>query len=320
MVPMENPLVSILIPVFNREEFIADCIRSALAQTYPNVEIVIADNASTDRTLEICQNFAQDDDRVRVFDNASNLGPVRNWKVCADHANGDFCKILFSDDLLEPTCIEKMLRPLMDSNVGLSVCAARIGETPERSSPGYFANISGQNRILRLKTEDYLPFLLFGDAPLSPGAVMLRRRDLLANIRSDFATATPRTFANHGAGPDLMVSLLTMEDYANVTVFQEPLVFFRVHPGSFTTENRDNAIRESYDTIWNYYLKNYISVRLWRGRVFNAWLNKGVKTGEGPRPWFRNREGRGTLTEVLAGLGSTPAFLRYKKRHRKRKF
>ena len=96
------PTVSILIPVFNREEFLPDCIQSALSQKYTDFEIIVVDNASNDRSWEIAKDFALNDSRVRVFRNDVNVGPVRNWQRCLDEATGEYAKFLFSDDLMLP--------------------------------------------------------------------------------------------------------------------------------------------------------------------------------------------------------------------------
>ena len=101
--------VSILIPVYNREDYIGPCIESALSQTYPNLEVIISDNASTDRTWQVVQQYVAQDSRVKAVQNESNLGPVRNWKVAVDLATGAYGKILWSDDLISSNYIESCL-------------------------------------------------------------------------------------------------------------------------------------------------------------------------------------------------------------------
>ena len=123
---MDQALVSILIPVYNREEFIGECIESALVQTFASIEIVVVDNASTDKTWEICQQFAAKDHRVRVFQNDINIGPVRNWLACVMQARGEYTKILWSDDLIHPDFLEKMLPYLEDPCVGFVYSSAYI--------------------------------------------------------------------------------------------------------------------------------------------------------------------------------------------------
>lgn len=107
--------VSILIPVYNREKLIAETIESALAQAYENFEIIIVDNASTDKTWEILEHYSNQDWRVKIFRNETNIGPVRNWMRCVDEATGFYGKILWSDDLIAPTFLEKTI-PFLETN------------------------------------------------------------------------------------------------------------------------------------------------------------------------------------------------------------
>src|SRR5437879_4126737 len=100
---MTVPLVSILIPLYNREQLLGPCIQSALDQTVRGFEVVIVDNASTDGTWQVCQAFAAKDSRVRIFRDPVNIGPVRNLQRCIQEARGQYGKILFSDDLIKPT-------------------------------------------------------------------------------------------------------------------------------------------------------------------------------------------------------------------------
>src|SRR2546427_6401542 len=106
---MTAPLVSILIPVYNRKQLVGPCIQSALDQTVREFEVVIVDNASTDGTWQVCEAFAAKDKRVRVIRDPLNVGPVRNWQRCMQEAGGLYGKILFSDDLIEPTFLERTL-------------------------------------------------------------------------------------------------------------------------------------------------------------------------------------------------------------------
>ena len=98
---MTSPLVSVLIPVYNRASLISAAIESSLAQTYQNIEIIIVDNCSTDGTYEVVQRYARCDARVKCWRNDENVGAIRNWIKCLDYSHGEYIKILFSDDWLE---------------------------------------------------------------------------------------------------------------------------------------------------------------------------------------------------------------------------
>lgn len=115
------PFVSICIPTYNGASYLKACLDSALAQTYSDFEVLVLDDQSTDHSLQIAQNYAMRDPRVRVECNKENLGLVRNWNRCALLARGEWIKFLFQDDLLEPNCLEKMLE-VSDSNTSMVVC------------------------------------------------------------------------------------------------------------------------------------------------------------------------------------------------------
>jgi len=101
------PLVSICIPTHNGARWIERSLRSAMSQTYQPVEILIVDDASTDDTAKIATSFH--DPRIRVEVNKSKLGLVRNWNRCITLSKGTLVKFLFQDDMLYPTCVEKMV-------------------------------------------------------------------------------------------------------------------------------------------------------------------------------------------------------------------
>ena len=81
------PLVSICIPNYNNAQFIGEAIESSIAQTYPNLEIIVVDNVSTDNSWEIIQNYAQHK-YVKVFLNEKNLGMVGNFRRTYEYSNG----------------------------------------------------------------------------------------------------------------------------------------------------------------------------------------------------------------------------------------
>jgi glycosyltransferase involved in cell wall biosynthesis len=99
-----EPLVSVIVPVLNGERHVGACISSILDQSYTNFELVIANNASTDRTAEIIASF--DDTRIRVLPGiAERLDVHSNWTRAVSSARGEFVKIVCHDDLMLPECL-----------------------------------------------------------------------------------------------------------------------------------------------------------------------------------------------------------------------
>lgn len=288
------PFVSILIPVFNREQYIAECIESALAQTYPYFEIVIVDNASTDLTAKICQDFANRHNKIRFFENENNIGPVRNWQRCAREAKGQFVKILFSDDLLMADCLQDMVRKLT-KEVAFVYSACFVGASMEQSMLRY--NAAGDAQLTQAQ---FINALSNGDAPISPGAVLLRTDDLRKNLHTSFATSTAQEFDRYGAGPDIMISLLTSENYLSICAITKPLIFFRVHSGSFTLQNTGNAVRECYRSALSLYLKTRYGSDAWMRYLALQWLGEIIKVKKisNPKKFIQKYEGVGTTSEV----------------------
>lgn len=112
MTSTARPLVSVVIPVYNGERYLADAIRSVLAQTYPNFDLTIGNNHSTDRTLEIAQEFAAVDPRVRVvtYPKFVNVVDSHNTAFTLISENAKYCKILGADDWYFPHCIEELVK------------------------------------------------------------------------------------------------------------------------------------------------------------------------------------------------------------------
>ena len=110
---MEKDLVSVCIPVFNSELTIKNTIASALCQTYTNLELVIVDNHSTDRTWEVVNSIT--DSRIKKFQNDSNIGMTGNWNKCLEHASGEYIHFLCGDDIILPDCIEKKMLKIKES-------------------------------------------------------------------------------------------------------------------------------------------------------------------------------------------------------------
>jgi glycosyltransferase involved in cell wall biosynthesis len=101
--------VSICVPAFNAAPYLRQCLESALAQTFGDFELVLVDNASTDDTFAIASEYARHDRRMRLYRNPINLGANGNFSRCTDLAEGEWLKILCTDDWLQPTCIERLL-------------------------------------------------------------------------------------------------------------------------------------------------------------------------------------------------------------------
>jgi len=239
-------IVSILVPVWNREREIQNAIDSALAQTIQNIEVVVVDNCSSDRTFEVITEKARLDKRVRVYRNSENIGPVRNWQRCAELATAPFSKLLFSDDLLAPTFLEKTLPELFSGDCGLVYCPAQVGTTHWSGVVQYKAFLDKT----RMSRDYFLRACLLVEhfAPYSPGACLLRTKDLRMNLYANVEGVTNYDFSKSGAGVDWLLYLLTACAYGHVSYIPEPLVFFLSHQQNLSCLPEYHA-NEGYDII-----------------------------------------------------------------------
>lgn len=249
-----NKLVSILIPVYNRENLIEETVQSALNQTYKNIEIIVVDNQSTDNTWEILQKLASQYERIKIFQNERNIGPVRNWKRCIDEANGEYGKILWSDDLIAPQFLEKTVPYLENEDVGFVFTGTEIFiDGTNKQSSHYFI---GETSLY--ESEQYVNGVLFDENyPVSPACALFRLKDLQINLLVDIPNKVNSDFSMHAIGNDLLIFLLTAHQYKNFAFVNEKLSFFRAHEGSISIQSNDGKLPLHYNLASAYFVENY---------------------------------------------------------------
>lgn len=119
-----NPRVSIGLPVYNGEAYLEEALTSILSQTYENFELIISDNASTDRTEAICRSYADADERIRYVRHEENRGVSANFNVLVSLARGEYFRWACYDDTIEPTCIERCVE-VLDADPDTVLCYPR---------------------------------------------------------------------------------------------------------------------------------------------------------------------------------------------------
>ena len=241
-VGQSSPLVSIVIPVFNRCAYIIEALDSALSQEYNNIEIVICDNASTDGTFEICVAYASALRQVTIARHASNIGPVPNWLSCVRLAKGDLIKFLFSDDILLPNCLSAMVDQLTEA-CGLVYSACFMGPSLTTAQTLYASRWHKDILSRRLALLDYA---LLRTLPVSPCAALLRKEDVITSLENSLAEPPCLESIQTGAGPDVYLFLDVLLCYTHITRINRPLVFFRSHDDSFTTGKARLSVLRGY--------------------------------------------------------------------------
>jgi glycosyltransferase involved in cell wall biosynthesis len=115
----------VCVPAYNAEHTIERCLRSVLAQDLSEAEIVLVDNCSTDRTCELAAATLHDFHHARIVRNSANVGRVGNWNRCIDEARGKFVKFMFTNDVLKPGALRKLLESVAhDDEMVMAASAA----------------------------------------------------------------------------------------------------------------------------------------------------------------------------------------------------
>lgn len=118
---MTSELVSIIIPVYRVEKFLSRCLESVLNQTYRNIEIILVDDGSPDKSGDICEQYAKVDSRIKVYHKMNGgLSDARNYGV--ERANGSFITFIDSDDYIASDYIEYLYQLIQKYNSDISVC------------------------------------------------------------------------------------------------------------------------------------------------------------------------------------------------------
>lgn len=194
---MSYPLVSVIIPTYQRGHTIERAVRSALDQSYSLIEVVVSDNASSDQTERVLDGLSEDS-RLRVVRQDRNIGPVANWRAAVDAANGDLIKVNWSDDWMEPQVVGDLVEAILSrERVGFAIANQKV-----HLNSGSFE--TGRSRGL-VRIEDVAGSLLLGlGLPVSPGAGLVMREDAEWALTEGVGGLDPQC-VDKAIGPDLLM-------------------------------------------------------------------------------------------------------------------
>lgn len=116
-----SELITVIVPVYNVEQYLKRCLDSLLKQSYKNIEILLVNDGSTDSSSMICEDYAKKDERIRVF-HQMNAGPSAARNTGITFATGKYITFIDSDDFVEETYLEHLYRALVDNDSDISIC------------------------------------------------------------------------------------------------------------------------------------------------------------------------------------------------------
>jgi glycosyltransferase involved in cell wall biosynthesis len=254
------PRVSIAVPAYNCEKYIAQSLTSLLAQTYTDFELVISDNASTDRTEQICREFAERDARVRYVRRTENIGGPGNFRYVFSLCSGEYHKWSTADDYWDPTFLARSVR-VLDERHDVVLCYPK---TQLIDMEGNFLSAYEDNLHLTSDSPVERFLGLFSLLGLCNAHLGLIRRDAMAKTRLIGAEFNSDTHF-----------LAELALYGKFWLLPDRLFFRRMHPAS-SSWDRSSADhqREYYDPgktmpaamhTWRKYF--YLSRGVWRAPI-----------------------------------------------------
>jgi len=295
-----SPRLTIGLPVYNGERYLPGAVGSILAQTYGDYELLIADNASSDGTEEICRGLSREDSRIRYVRHDENIGVVPNHNYTVNAARGELFRWAADDDLIRPTGLEACVR-LLDESGPETVLAFPRTEVVDEDGRHvrYWAE---QGAVEQPEPEQRLRVLLEHPAGHLRGGFL---PPFYAVVRTAVLRSTALLRPFYPADVVLVVELALRGKFGEVP---EPLYVRRQHPGQSGGWSTSSDLQRS---VWTY--PGFRGAPLPQTRVlkgyFDAVLEAPLTSGQRRRclaavtaSVFREGTGRAVLGELRRTL------------------
>lgn len=244
---MSEPLISIVIPVYNVEDYVEKCIRSVVAQTYTHLQILVIDDGSTDSSGAICDRLATTDSRIQVIHTANaGLSAARN--VGIRHALGEYIAFVDSDDWIEPNMYEFLYKAIVKDNLDIAVASHYI----DRGDKVIFRQKKNVRRTTILDRSGAIHLLMRDKVLHNYAWDKLYRRTLFEGLE----------YPEGWLYEDIAFTYRVVNRIDRMGIYPTPLYHYTVRPGSIVSgryEIRRNAgyFRSEYEMMSHLYEQGY---------------------------------------------------------------
>lgn len=224
----KDELVSVIMPAYNAEKYIGDAIESVLGQTYPHFELIIVDDASQDRTVEVVRSFA--DERIKLIRHKTNRGPGAARNTAIDAARGKWMAVIDADDQWLPQRLERLVQVAKEAGEGyfisddLLICF----ETPSGLKPWV---CQGKIRRINFNEANYVDFDLYRFLKLK--GLGIKPFISLNHVKQLNIFYTPECFY----GEDFEFVCHLFRTGLKLRFIKDALYLYRLTPGSLTSKN-----------------------------------------------------------------------------------
>jgi glycosyltransferase involved in cell wall biosynthesis len=224
----KDPTLTIGLPVYNGEDYLAEALDSILAQTFGDFRLIITDNASTDRTEEICRSYAANDRRIEYHRNRRNLGVASNFNLAFELSSSRYFKWAAHDDRLHPEFLQRCI-DFLESDPSCVLCHCRCAKIdPEGEVVGDYGLIEGVD-----SPEIHVRF----------GALLDLQHvvwDLFGVFRAETLARTPLLASYVGSDRNLLAEIGLL---GRIKELDETLFYRREHPRTSTGSHVDYHTR-----------------------------------------------------------------------------
>jgi len=241
-----NPEVSVIIPAYNTEAYLARAIESALGQTLENIEVIVVDDASTDNTLAVAKSF--NDQRLKVLANEKNLGAAEARNRALRIAKGKWVAVLDSDDWYAPERLEKLLAIAYANNADMIADDLNFILDGEASPWTTLITQSGEklNKVCQIDLIRFVSTDIYGKPGLHLGlSKPLLKLDFLNKHSIEYDKSLRM-------GQDFWLYLKCLMNGAAFFLVPEPYYFYRSRPGSLVKQSQVERLNQYFQVTQDF--------------------------------------------------------------------
>lgn len=248
---MNSPLVSICIPTFNSENFLEETLNGIILQTYNNIEIILGDNGSSDNTIRIIEKYSNLDNRIKYYINDQNIGYSRNCNKLISKATGEFISIYHSDDVYDPTIVEKEVNALIDNSdiLGVFTSYYKISKDGSIINKVHYP-INKKEDFIKVNLDEYLKIVLAKGASCFCCPTSMIRKEVYNSLNGYDENL------KYIEDQDMWARILLN---GSLGIINEKLIKYRIHEnqGSTIYSNREiDNYSIPFEHIFNFIKKN----------------------------------------------------------------
>ena len=228
-----NPLVSVIIPLYNAEKYIEETIQSVIDQTYSNWELLVIDDCSTDKSRDLVKNFEKEDSRIKLIESDTNFGgPARPRNIGIDNAKGEYIAFLDADDVWLADKLDKQLKNIVDSEYDIIHTLANTIDTQGK----ILGKFNNQNIYNKLKYFCGDLTILYFSNYININTVLMKK-DITIKFRED---------KNLVAIEDWLYWIEHLYKNKKVFLLNESLINYRIDINSISDRTSDKSFRKAY--------------------------------------------------------------------------